>query len=145
MAGAFLEAADLGRGITDRAAHLPGDFARDVVPGGDHGIDGAGADLGPLGDGHVAPHLAGAHGPGQGLGDVLGGRIGTFHVDAAVDGRDGFQFAGHVTGLSGEVKPQVEGVEIAQPPSGIEVRRRPVENQRHALFGDAAVGAERHV
>ena len=43
------------------------------------------------------------------------------------------------------VEREIEDVEIAQPPRGIDVAQRPVEQQRHRLLGNAAVRAQRRV
>ena len=43
------------------------------------------------------------------------------------------------------VEHQVEGVEVAPAPLGIDVLQAPVDDQRHPLLGDAAVRAQRHL
>ena len=47
------------------------------------------------------------------------------------------------SGRSAEVQRQVEGVEVAPAPICIEPFDPPVDDQRHALLGDAAVRAQR--
>ena len=53
--------------------------------------------------------------------------------------------AGAFATIAGELRREVEGVEVAPAARRIERRRRAVDDQRHALLGDAAMRAQRRV
>ena len=96
VAGALLEPADLPGRLTDRPAHLPGDFLGNRRALRHEGSDGALEDLDASGERRALPARLGALGALERCIDRLGiGEI-ALDIDPAIDRTDGSQTVAHV-------------------------------------------------
>ncbi len=87
-AGALLEAADLGRRVADRAAHLARELGGDFSLSRDEGIDRAGEQRRALGDPQRAPGGLGGACPLEGRLDLAPAGQRALEQDLAVDRGD---------------------------------------------------------